>query len=232
MGDESHAQIVTGGLQLGAGGHSAYNRPGHAAGRFAAGTRPNLMTYDSDTLPDSGNTVRRPAASRNLFVTAAVVTLLLDQLSKWAVLRYLPLDTSFPGPESMIARVFTFSHVRNTGVALGLFQGKNSFFLALAAVVIVGLVLYELRTDAHDRMLHAALGMQVGGALGNVIDRVRLGHVVDFLSFKIFWPVFNVADSAIVLGVAMLSWHFWREERRREQAAQAATALVPESAAD
>jgi signal peptidase II len=162
-----------------------------------------------------------------LFLAVACLTLAADQASKWVILNHLPEGRSWPPADHWIAKVFTFAHVRNTGVALGMFQGRNSFFLGLAVVVAAGLWVFQRRTDPTHRLVHLAVGLQVGGAIGNMIDRVRLGHVVDFLSFKIFWPVFNVADAAIVMGVVLLMVHFWQAERRAEAATSAADPSPP-----
>jgi len=161
--------------------------------------------------PPSERPIRRPSA-RLLFLPVALVVLLLDQLTKSLVLRLLPAGQSWPGPESAIGRLFSFTHVSNTGVSFGMFQGRNELFAVVSLVVVMGLLVYRHRTHDESAWLQLALGLQVGGALGNLTDRVHFGHVVDFLHVKLV-PVFNVADSAIVVGVLVLSWHLWRSER-------------------
>jgi signal peptidase II len=145
-----------------------------------------------------------------LIITAAAV-LALDQLTKAVVLRFLAVGEHWPAQP--VLGLFSFTHVPNTGVAFGMFQGRSDVFVVLAAIVVSGLVLYYHRLPDHANVVRLALGLQVGGALGNIIDRVRIGHVTDFIDFRI-WPVFNLADTAIVTGVLLLGWELWREERR------------------
>jgi len=142
----------------------------------------------------------------------SIAVVATDQLTKWIVRGRLPLGGSWP--QHPVLGVFSFTHVANTGVAFGLFQGRSNAFLVLAAMVVVGLIAYANRLPGHARVIRLAVALQIGGAIGNVIDRLRLGHVTDFLKFHA-WPVFNVADSAIVVGVLLLGWEMWMEERHR-----------------
>ncbi|HSN74491.1 MAG TPA: signal peptidase II [Anaerolineae bacterium] len=142
--------------------------------------------------------------------TAAVVVL-LDQLTKGWIERNLPLYESIV-PFPALDDTFTLTHFTNTGAAFGLFRDQNVLFVAIAAVVVLSVIVYS-RYLPHDRLLvQIALGLQLGGAAGNMIDRVRLGHVTDFLYFRNLpiinqpWPAFNVADMAIVSGVILLAW--------------------------
>lgn len=145
-----------------------------------------------------------------VFILAAA-TLALDQATKWLVVTSLPLgQPTYPVPA--LSWLFGFTYVTNTGVAFGLFKEAGSIFI-LIAVVIITFILYSLRSLPHEqRLVRVALGVQLGGALGNLLDRLRLGYVVDFIDFK-FWPVFNVADAAIVIGVLLLVFSMWRESR-------------------
>ena len=96
--------------------------------------------------------------------------------------------------------MLAITYVTNSGVAFGLFKEAGTFFIFLAGIVIAA-ILYSLRRlPAQQRLVRIALGLALGGAVGNLIDRLRLGYVIDFIDFR-FWPVFNVADSAIVAGV-------------------------------
>lgn len=135
-------------------------------------------------------------------IVGAICVVALDQLSKWIVVRELGPD---PGDRvvTIIPRLFRLIFVRNTGSAFGMFQGRSEVlkFVAIAAVII--LAGYFLRTARNDWMIALALGLQVGGAAGNLIDRFHYSYVVDWIDFTHF-PTFNVADSAITIGVVLL----------------------------
>jgi len=146
-----------------------------------------------------------------LLASVAATVLVLDQATKWAVRGWLPRGGAWPASDTLVGRFFSFTHVHNTGVAFGLGQGRSDLFVLVAFAVVGALVVYQARLPADERWLRLAIGLQVGGAVGNLLDRLRLGHVTDFFDFK-FWPVFNVADSAIVVGVLMMAWHFWRQD--------------------
>lgn len=139
-----------------------------------------------------------------LILGTAALVVLLDQLSKRWIERNLPLYESL-APIPALDGFFTITHFTNTGAAFGLLRDQNLLFVAIALVVVASIVVYS-RYLPHDKWLvQLALGLQLGGAVGNMIDRVRQGHVTDFIYFH-FWPAFNVADAAIVVGVALLAW--------------------------
>jgi len=131
-------------------------------------------------------------------------TLVLDQLSKWIVLRALGPNGSRDVVE-IIPGILNFNFVRNTGSAFGLFQGGSEWLKILAIFAVVLLAIYYVRQASKDWVLALALGLQVGGALGNIIDRFRYGYVVDFIDLP-RWPTFNIADSAITVGVVLLMY--------------------------
>jgi signal peptidase II len=126
--------------------------------------------------------------------------------------------------------VLQITYVTNTGAAFGLFPNWSQLFIAVAVIVIVALVWYYFQLPDGQWLMHVALGLQLGGATGNFIDRLRFGgSVVDFIDLNFWplrrWPVFNVADSSIVVGVALLTLLMMWEERREERASrQLATA--------
>jgi signal peptidase II len=144
------------------------------------------------------------------FFAIAGVIVLFDQLSKAAVRGWLVRGESWPADAPLLG-VYRFTHVHNTGMAFGLGQGRSAVFLVVAVLVVVLLSVWQWRLPAAERWLRIALAMQVGGAVGNAIDRVHQGHVTDFFDFLVF-PVFNIADSAISIGVALLAWQLWRVE--------------------
>jgi signal peptidase II len=135
-----------------------------------------------------------------ILVAAAIIV--VDQISKLFIEHWLPLNHTWaPLPE--YANYFRLAHVANTGAAFGLFPSGSMLFTVVAVIVSVLILLYNFQLDGRHLWLRVALGLQLGGALGNLLDRLRLGHVTDFLDFGP-WPVFNVADAAIVAGVVVL----------------------------
>lgn len=142
---------------------------------------------------------------------------MLDQVTKSAVVERIPLHTTVP----VIRGFFDLTHVRNTGAAFGLFYGEASagrtIALSLVALAVFCVVLvYAWRTPVSWTRTQTGLALILGGAVGNLIDRVSYGFVTDFLRFYVGaheWPSFNVADSAISVGVAVLAWDLWKESR-------------------
>jgi signal peptidase II len=128
-------------------------------------------------------------------LTIAGITLLLDRLSKAWVIHHFQL-----GESHRLASYFYWTYVRNTGTAFGLFQGNNKALVIMAFLILASL-LYGARGLSERGGFWGALGVALvlGGAVGNVIDRLHYGCVIDFLDFRV-WPVFNVADSAITVG--------------------------------
>ncbi len=149
------------------------------------------------------------------YVLISVAVLVLDQLTKWAIEARLPLHTSV----TVIDGFFDLTHVKNRGAAFGLFASVESPFRALllnavAFAVFVGILVYAFRSSPASTRLQVGLALILGGAVGNLLDRVRLGSVTDFLDFSLGtyrWPAFNVADSAITIGVLLLAIDIWRK---------------------
>lgn len=131
-----------------------------------------------------------------LFVLTALGVFLLDRGTKLLVMRSLAPAESIP----VIPGIFHLTHVRNPGAAFGLFLNQRVFLVAITAAVIVFVILYARRTPAP--WTRFGLGLLLGGALGNMVDRITVGSVVDFIDLRI-WPVFNAADSAIVVGAIL-----------------------------
>ena len=129
-------------------------------------------------------------------LTIAGAVLLLDRLTKLWVRHHFLL-----GESRRVTSWFYLTYVENTGTAFGLFQGNNKA-LAILAIIILGAVLYSARGLSERGGFWGALGVALvlGGAVGNVMDRMHFGRVIDFLDFRV-WPVFNVADSAISVGM-------------------------------
>ncbi len=150
------------------------------------------------------------------------VVFALDQASKAYVRSTLALGESVPREG-----VFRFTHTFNTGSAFGLFSNQtNALIVASVLGIIVLIVLY--RQQAKPSMfLRLSLGLQLGGAIGNLTDRVLRGHVTDFIDVG-WWPVFNLADSAIVIGIAIVAWYlmFPKEEPRPRPALPAPMPII------
>jgi signal peptidase II len=138
-----------------------------------------------------------------------------DQLTKLIVASELGLDESLHvlGP-------FSIHHVQNSGIAFGLFASATAVVTALTALAVGWMLLFFARSGSRHPVLPVALGLLIGGSTSNLIDRIRLGHVTDFLDLS-YWPAFNLADSFIVVGVGILLYTLLaadREPRRPRDA--------------
>lgn len=125
-----------------------------------------------------------------------------DQLTK-----FLVVTTFLPGQRVVLGHpFFHLTYVQNTGAAFGLFKGQQAFFILMSVVVIGYLVRELLIRPVMSPQVFWGCVLILGGATGNLIDRLRLGYVIDFLGVGL-WPLFNVADSAITIGIGLLLWH-------------------------
>ncbi len=163
------------------------------------------MNEDAITAPTTLARLAGHFRRLRLLLFNALAVILADQATKWIVEARMPLYDSIP----LIGHWFGFTHTKNYGAAFSLFQNGGMFFVVIAAIVSGLILYYAPRLPEHDWLSRVALGMQMGGALGNVIDRLRQGYVTDFLHFKVpeinfDFPVFNVADSCIFIGVVIL----------------------------
>lgn len=152
------------------------------------------------------------------FYLVALAVVALDQGSKYLVLSRLSFGSSVPA----IGRVVSITAVRNPGGAFGLFQSWAGLLtlITIAAIVIIAFLIR--RRTALPALLGIALALQLGGAAGNLVDRVRFGYVVDFIDLRV-WPVFNIADSAITAGMVLLAYYLFFHEGRRSGADAAAS---------
>ncbi|GAB6084065.1 signal peptidase II [Desulfuromonas carbonis] len=154
---------------------------------------------------------------RLLAIVTAVV-LVLDQATK------LYVDSHFRLHESVtvIENFFHFTYVRNKGAAFGIFADsaiRIPFFITVSLVAAGGILWYLRRLKESQKLVSFSLALIFSGAIGNLIDRVRFGEVIDFIDvhwYQYHWPAFNVADSAISIGVTLLLIDLWREERARK----------------
>jgi signal peptidase II len=128
----------------------------------------------------------------------AAAAIAADQVTKMIVSSTVEL-----GEEVKVVGLFSIHHVQNSGIAFGLFPTATAVVIFLTAVAVTWMLVFFARSGARHPILPMALGLLLGGSLSNLLDRVRLGHVTDFLDFR-FWPAFNLADTFIVAGVAVL----------------------------
>lgn len=164
-------------------------------------------------------------------ITIAAAIVLLDQWTKWLVRSNIPAGESWL-PDSLLwlspyARIV---HWYNRGAAFGMFQQGNMVFTVLAFIVIAAILYYYPQISKADWPLRLAMSMQLGGAVGNLIDRIRIGHVTDFISIGNF-PVFNIADSSITVGcVVLLLGIWWQERAAKKDTVQASPPEQPSEA--
>ena len=145
-----------------------------------------------------------------LFVLPLAVVI-LDQFSKYIVVENMALGESIP----IIEEVFHLTYILNPGAAFGMFAHNRLFFIAIA-VVVIGIIIWARREIlASPWEVKAGCGLFLGGAIGNLIDRARQGLVIDFFDFRV-WPVFNIADIAICIGVGLIIWNFLKTELKRD----------------
>ena len=153
-----------------------------------------------------------------LVAAVAVVVFVLDRITKIAVEANLAVGRSV----EVIGEWVRISHVTNSGAAFGLLPERTTLLSILSVVAVFAIVYYYRRLAADSLLVSATLGMQLGGAIGNLVDRVGQGYVVDFVDVGIpggvrFWS-FNVADSSIVVGIIAVTVLLWWQERRQTRA--------------
>jgi signal peptidase II len=155
---------------------------------------------------------------RLLLIVSAVV-LVCDQVTKLYIVRRFSLHQSL----TVVENFFSITYVRNKGAAFGILADsavRIPFFITVSILAALGILWYLRRTRAEQHWLHFGLALIFAGAVGNLIDRIRLGEVIDFLDVhwhQYHWPAFNVADSAITVGVVILLIDLWLDERRRRR---------------
>lgn len=141
------------------------------------------------------------------FLLVALSVIIFDQLTKYYVVSNFYLGESVP----VIENIFHWTYILNPGAAFGMFEGSRWFFVVIAIGVLVGIWYMKDEINEGGWMMQYGAALFGGGAIGNLIDRARSGLVIDFFDFRI-WPVFNVADIAICVGVAMILWKVLQTE--------------------
>ena len=162
---------------------------------------------------------------RLLLLPLAIVA--FDQVTKWLVIQRLPLYEDVP----LISGLLSLQHVRNSGAVFGFLSnaeipGKPYLFAAMSGVALLALTYYARTIPKAERLPRFALSLVIGGAVGNLIDRVRFGYVVDFVKMyweTHVWPNYNVADSAISIGLVLLVVDSFRPRDRAPAAADSAS---------
>ena len=153
----------------------------------------------------------------------ATVIIALDQWTKEWVRMTIPKYT-YIVPIPQLGEYFVFEHVDNYGAAFGILQNQGTLFIVIAAIVAIAILVYVWSLPTQNRLVRVLLGLQLGGALGNVIDRLNQGYVTDFVKMGIpgvyYWPNYNVADAAIVCGVIGLGIYILIEDLRSQRAAK------------
>jgi signal peptidase II len=188
----------------------------------------------SELLPSSQFDELPPATTwqRSRLIVVAALVLVLDQLSKYAVEAAVPVYQRWV-PIEALEPVFRITHTTNTGAAFGMFPDGNLIFTIAAILVGAAILYYNYILPGGIWLLRLALGLQLGGALGNLLDRLRQGHVTDFVDLGSLFPfIFNVADLAIVVGVIVLGWLILQEQLQEYRLRQANTSSAEPNTAD
>jgi signal peptidase II len=154
-----------------------------------------------------------------IYFILAVFVLFLDQLSKWMVTQWMELGETIP----LITDWFYFTSHRNPGAAFGILANQRWFFIVTTILVVIGIIWYlvKIHKDEDRKLVAYAFSLILGGAIGNFIDRLAYGEVVDFLDFHhggFYYPIFNIADSAIVVGVGLIfldTFIVWRKDNKK-----------------
>lgn len=173
-----------------------------------------MSTTDATTRRDSDWTaaVARQARRGAPFFLVAAFVFVFDQLTKAAIRDWLAVGESWPSDGWLVK----LTHVTNTGAAFGILQNAGLFLTITAVIAIGAIVFYYLYPPFEHGLLRIAMGLLLGGAAGNLVDRLRFGHVTDFIDFPRY-PEFNVADSSIVIGLCVIVVFFlFFEQSKRE----------------
>lgn len=141
----------------------------------------------------------------SFILSISLVIILLDQLTKYIISKYIDLNQSIP----LIKNILHLTYITNTGAGFGILKGQN-IALIFISLIIIGIILFYFDRITKERQIHAPIALILGGAIGNLIDRAFLGHVIDFIDFRI-WPAFNIADSCITIGSLWLIICFWKK---------------------
>jgi signal peptidase II len=175
--------------------------------------RPEIRVGSSTNGLEPISAAHRPLGARGPqwlgLLSVALAAIVADQLTKQLVSSQLALDD-----EVHVAGPLSIHHVQNSGIAFGLFASATPIVTLLTAIAVGWMLYFFARSGARHPVLPVALGLLIGGSASNLIDRVRLGHVTDFIDLG-FWPAFNLADAFIVSGVVILLVALLAADRRK-----------------
>jgi signal peptidase II len=169
--------------------------------------RVGSATNALEPIPGARRSLAAGPAQWLALAVVALAAAAADQLTKYLVVGTLEL-----GDSVQIAGPLSIHHVRNTGIAFGLFSDATGVVIGLTSIAIAALVVFFARSGRRHPLLPVAVGLVLGGSLSNLVDRLRLGHVTDFIDFD-YWPAFNLADTFIVVGVGLLFLSFVAADR-------------------
>ena len=141
-----------------------------------------------------------------IIFSTSLFIVILDQLTKFLIKKDFQLNHSIP----IIKNIFHFTYITNTGSAFGFFKNFNLFFVLFSIIVVIAIFYYLKNIKENEKLLQFSVGLLLGGTIGNLIDRIAYGSVIDFLDFRI-WPVFNIADSAVTISIIFLIFLLWRK---------------------
>lgn len=149
-----------------------------------------------------------------IYYMIALIMVAIDQYSKWIVVHNMELSETIP----VINNFFYITSHRNSGAAWGILEGQMMFFYIITVLVLIGIIYYMEKYARNNKLLAVSLGLILGGAIGNFIDRLLHQEVVDFLDVMIFtydFPIFNIADSSLVIGVILVFIATIFEEKKK-----------------
>lgn len=143
--------------------------------------------------------------NKSIFFLISFFIILLDQATKYLISKSMALSQSIP----LIKNMLHITYVVNTGAGFGILKNMNTF-LIWVTIIVIGILFYFYDSFSKDKLSQISLSLIVGGAFGNLLTRIFLGHVIDFIDFRV-WPVFNVADSAVTIGAVLLIFCLWKK---------------------
>ncbi len=167
-----------------------------------------------------------------LVLGVAAIVIILDQWTKELVRQNIP-KFDYIIPFEALGEYFVFHHVDNYGAAFGILQNRSNFFLIVAIIVVIAILAYVGTIPQDKKLVRVLLGLQMGGAIGNVLDRIAQGYVTDFIRMGVpgvyYWPNYNIADAAIMTGVIGLGIYIIVDDIREQRAKREAEAAAESS---